>query len=118
HLSVVGVWIYAIGTSLLAAPSVRRALGTFTPYAVTAAVVTAGTGLLNALLELADPADLVHTGYGLALVAKTLAFVMMASFGLLHFIWRRRGTAEPQLRGPVRAEATAASIALALATPL
>ena len=90
HLSVVGVWIYAIGTSLLAAPSVGRALGTFTPYAVTAAVVTAGTGLLNALLELADPADLVDTGYGLALVAKTLAFVMMASFGLLHFIWRRR----------------------------
>jgi len=118
HLAVVGVWIYAIGTSLFAAPSVRRALGTFTPYAVTAAVLTAGTGLVNAVLELAKPADLVETGYGLALVAKTVAFVLMASFGLLHFIWRRRGTAEPQLRGPLRAEATAASIALILATLL
>jgi copper transport protein len=119
HLAVVGVWIYAIGTSLLAAPSVRRALGTFTPYAVTAAVLTAGTGLVNAVLELADPADLVQTGYGLALVAKTLAFVLMASFGLLHFFWRRRpATAESTLRGPLRAEATAASIALALATLL
>jgi len=57
HLSAVGIWIYAIGGSLLAAPSVRRALGMFTPYAVTAAVLTAGTGLVNAVLELADPAD-------------------------------------------------------------
>jgi copper transport protein len=119
HMAVVGVWIYAIGTSLFAAPNVRRALGTFTPYAVTAAVLTAGTGLVNAILELADPADLVQTGYGLALVAKTLAFVLMASFGLLHFIWRRRpATAETRLRGPVRAEATAATIALVIATLL
>jgi len=119
HLAVVGAWIYAIGTSLLAAPSVRRALGTFTPYAVTAAVLTAGTGLVNAILELADPADLVETGYGLALVAKSLAFVLMASFGLLHFIWRRRpATAESTLRVPVRAEATAAGVALVLATLL
>ena len=119
HLAAVGVWIYAIGTSLLVAPSVRRALGTFTPYAVTAAVLTAGTGLVNAILELADPADLVETGYGLALVAKSLAFVLMASFGLTHFIWRRRATTvESTLRGPVRAEATAAAVALVLATLL
>ena len=119
HLAAVGVWIYAIGASLLAAPSVRRALGTFTPYAVTAAVFTAGTGLVNAVLELADPADLLGTGYGLALVAKSLAFVLMASFGLVHFVWRRRpATAESRLRGPVRAEATAAVVALFLATLL
>ena len=119
HLSAVGVWVYAIGASLLAAPNFRRALGTFTPYAVTAAVVTAGTGLVNAVLELADPADLVETGYGLVLVAKSLAFVLMASFGLLHFVWRRRpAAAESTLRGPVRAEATAATVALVLATLL
>ena len=119
HLSAVGIWIYAIGASLLAAPSVLRALGTFTPYAVTAAVLTAGTGLVNAVLELSDPADLVGTGYGLALVAKSLAFVLMASFGLLHFVWRRRPTiTESRMRGPVRAEATAAVVALLLATLL
>lgn len=119
HLSAVGVWIYAIGASLFAAPSVRRALGRFTPYAVTAAVLTAGTGLVNAVLELTDPADLVETGYGLVLVAKSLAFVLMASFGLLHFVWRRRrATAEWTLRRPVRAEATAATVALVLATLL
>jgi copper transport protein len=119
HLSAVGVWIYAIGGSLLAAPSVRRALGTFTPYAVTAAVLTAGTGIVNAVIELSDPADLLGTGYGITLLAKSLAFVLMASFGLLHFTSRRRpDTAESRLRGPVRAEATAATIALILATLL
>ncbi len=119
HLAVVGVWIYAIVMSLLAAPSVRRALGTFTPYAVTAAVLTAGTGLVNAILELADPADLIQTGYGLAIVAKSLAFVLMASFGLLHFIARRRpAIADATLRGPLRAEAIAATLALVFATLL
>jgi len=119
HLAAVGVWIYAIAVSLLAAPDLRRALGTFTPYAVVAAVLTAATGLLNAVLELTDPTDLIATAYGLVIVGKSLAFVLMVSFGLLHFIWRRRpATAESTLRGPVRAEATAATVALVLATLL
>ena len=119
HLGAVGVWVYAIVASLLAAPNLRRALGTFTPYAVAAAALTAATGLINATLELADPADLVTTGYGLALVAKSAAFVAMAGFGLLHFVRRRRPTtAEATLRRPIRAEAIAATTALVLATLL
>ncbi|HVA87671.1 MAG TPA: copper resistance protein CopC [Candidatus Saccharimonadales bacterium] len=119
HLGAVGVWIYAIGASLLAAPSVRRAIGTFTPFAVGAAVLTAGTGLVNAVLELADPADLVQTGYGLLIVAKSLAFVLMVSFGFLQFVWRRRPAIdERMLRAPIRAEAIAAALALVLATLL
>ena len=118
HLAAVGVWVYAIGASLLAAPSIRQALRTFTPIAVTAAVLTAGTGIVNAVIELADPGDLLSTGYGLALVAKSLAFVAMASFGAVHFIWRRRDVGESPLRRPVRAEAIAATVALVLATLL
>ncbi len=119
HLAAVGVWVYAIAASLLAAPDLRRALGTFTPYAVGAAALTAATGLVNGVLELADPADLVQSAYGLVLVAKSMAFIGMASFGFVHFVWRRRpATAEPRLRGPLRAEATAALVALLLATLL
>ena len=119
HLAAVGVWVYAITASLFAAPDLRRALGTFTPYAVGAAVLTAATGLVNAVLELAHPADLIQTSYGLVLVAKSMAFVLMASFGSLHFVRRRRpATAEPTLRGPVRVEASAALVALVLATLL
>jgi putative copper export protein len=119
HLAAVGVWIYAIGASVFAAPHVQRALGTFTPYAVGAAVLTAGTGLANAIIELSDPADVIGTGYGLTLLAKSAAFVLMASFGLIHFALRRRPDIdEPTLRGPIRAEATAATVALILATLL
>lgn len=119
HLAAVGIWTYAIGASLVAAPNVRRALGPFTPYAVGAAIVVAASGTVNAILELADPADLIQTGYGLTLVAKTLAFVLMASFGLIHFLLRRRPPiAESALRAPLRVEATGALIALVLATLL
>ncbi|MEP6638969.1 MAG: copper resistance protein CopC [Chloroflexota bacterium] len=119
HLAAVGVWTYAIAASLLAAPDLRRALGTFTPYAVGAGAVVAGTGIVNAILELADPADLIETGYGLTLVAKSAAFLAMAGFGLLHFLWRRRvRIPEATVRLPLRAEAIAATMALVLATLL
>ena len=119
HLAAVGVWVYAIAASLFAAPDLRRALGTFTPYAVGAAVLTAATGVVNAVLELAVPADLAQTGYGLVLVAKSIVFILMVSFGFVHFVWRRRPvTSELALRGPVRAETGAALVALMLATLL
>lgn len=119
HLGAVGVWTYAIAASLLAAPDLRRALGTFTPYAVGAGVVVAATGVVNAIFELSKPADLVETGYGLILVAKSAAFVAMATFGLLHFLWRRRlKVPDVIVRRPLRAEAVAATIALVLATLL
>jgi copper transport protein len=119
HLAAVGIWTYAIAASLLVAPDLRRALGTFTPYAVAAGAVVAGTGIANAVLELADPADLVETGYGLTLVAKSVAFLAMAGFGLTHFLWRGRARIHAAtVRLPLRAEAIAATIALVLATLL
>ena len=119
HLAAVGVWTYAIFASLLASRDLRRALGTFTPFAVAAGVVVAATGIVNAVVELADPADLVETGYGLVLVAKSAAFVTMAGFGLIHYLWRRRpAIPEARLRLPLRSEAAAATLALVLATLL
>ena len=119
HLAAVGIWTYAIAACLLAAPDLRRALGTFTPYAVGAGVAVAGTGVVNAILELDDPAALVETAYGLTLLAKSVAFVAMAGFGLVHFLWRRRvGVPESKVRLPLRAEIIAATTALVLATLL
>ncbi|MCI0344896.1 MAG: copper resistance protein CopC/CopD [Chloroflexi bacterium] len=119
HLAAVGIWTYAIAASLVAAPDLRRALGAFTPYAVAAGALVAGTGVVNAILELADPADLVETGYGQMIVAKSAAFVAMAGFGLLHFLWRRRPRVpDSTVRLPLRVEATAALTALVLATLL
>jgi len=119
HLAAVGVWTYAIVASLLAARDLRRALGTFTPFAVGAGIVVVVTGIVNAILELADPADLVETGYGLVLLAKSAAFVTMAGFGLLHYLLRRRpATSDARLRLHLRSEAMAATLALVLATLL
>ena len=119
HLAAVGVWTWAIAASLAAARDLRRALGTFTPYAVAAGAVVAATGIVNAILELADPADLVETGYGLVLLAKTAAFLAMAGLGLTHFLWRRRPKIpEATVRLPLRSEAVAATLALVLATLL
>ena len=119
HLAAVGTWTYAIAASLLAAPDLRRALRTFTPFAVAAGAVVAGTGIVNAVLELADPADLVETGYGLTLIAKSAAFIAMAGLGLTHFMWRRRArNPAATVRLPLRAEAIAATTALVLATLL
>ncbi len=119
HLAAVGVWTYAIAGSLLAAPELRRALGTFTPYAIVAGAIVASTGIFNAFVELADPADLVETGYGRVLVAKSAAFLAMAGFGLVHFLWRRQARiADTTVRVPLRAEAIAATTALVLATLL
>ena len=119
HLAAVGIWTYAIAASLFAAPDLRRALGTFTPYAVAAGAVVAGTGIVNAILELGDPADLVVTGYGLTLVAKSAAFLAMAGLGLTHFMLRRRVRIPAAIvRLPLRAEGIAATTALVLATLL
>ena len=119
HLAAVGVWTWAIVASLLASRDLRRALGAFTPYAVVAGAVVAATGLVNAILELAGPADLVGTGYGLVLLAKSAAFVTMAGLGLTHFLWRRRPVvSEATLRLPLRSEAVAATLAVVLATLL
>lgn len=119
HLAAAGVWVYAIVAGLLASTSLRQALATFTPYAVGAAAVTALTGITNAALALTGPADLLATGYGLAVLWKVGAFALMVSLGSLHFVLRRRADiAERRLSGPVRGEMSAALAAVALATLL
>lgn len=119
HLAAAGVWVFAVATALLGHVSVRTALAAFSPYAIAAAVVTGATGLANAALELATPTDLIETGYGLGVIGKSVTFAAMAGLGAWHFFARRRATAtDRHLRRPVRAEAAAAVVAVALATIL
>jgi len=107
---------------LLAGRRMGESLAAFTPWAVAAAAAIALTGALNAWLSLASPAQLIDSGYGVTLVAKTAAFAAMAGLGATHWL-RRRAAARKQpesaaLRAPARGELVAAVLALALASLL
>jgi len=118
HLAAVGVWVFAIA-GCLASTRMVAALAVFSPYAVGASVVVAGTGGLNTAFELARPADLVGTGYGLAVLAKIVVLGVMASLGLTHWLLRRRTpAAAARASVPLRMEGIAALAALAVATVL
>ncbi len=119
HLLAVGTWGFAIVASMLSTERLRSALATFTPFAVGAAVAVAVTGLGNAVLELSAPGDAFSTAYGRTLLLKTAAFVVIAGFGLSHYVIRRMPTPSTRrLKFPLRAEASVTLIALALATVL
>lgn len=119
HLAAVGVWVFAVVAAILASGHLRQTLAAFTPYAVSAAAVVGLTGVANAVIELEDLSDLTETGYGKALVAKSVGFVLIALFGLIHYTARKH----PQigldvLRLQVRGEFVAVVYALVVATAL
>ncbi|MGH2698815.1 MAG: copper resistance D family protein [Actinomycetota bacterium] len=119
HLLAVGTWGFAIVASMLSSERLRTALATFTPYAVVAAAAVAVTGLGNAALELSAPGDVLSTSYGRTLLLKAVAFVVIAGLGLSHYVLRRLPTPSTRrLTLPLRAEAGATVVAVALATVL
>lgn len=119
HLAAAGVWIVAIAGSVFAAADLRRALATFTPYAVGAAVVVGLTGLANAVGQLTGPADLTGTGYGAFVLAKGGLFVLVAGLGLIHFALRRGPAGDSRaLARPARLELGAILVALAVAATM
>lgn len=119
HLGSVGVWIFSIFASLIAPGRVREALAAFAPYAITSAAVVGLTGIASSVYMLADPGDLVTTEYGLVVLLKGFVFVMMATLGVTHHLWRRDGSVPAwRLRLPLRGEASSALLAVGLATIL
>ena len=117
HLAAVGVWVTAVVAALLAEGHRRSVLARMSPWAIGAASVVGLTGVANAAIELQHPSDLVNTGYGRAVLAKAVAFGLMAAFGALHARRRRRASARG-LEFPLRAELSAAFAALLVATLL
>jgi copper transport protein len=122
HLAAVGIWTFAILAGLLAGRKISEALSAFTPWALGAAAVTALTGAVNAILSVGELGQLLDTGYGITLIAKTVAFAAMAALGATHWLLRRRlrsgRVGGRPLRVPARGEAIAAVLAVALATLL
>lgn len=117
HLASAGLW--AGGILALAAlrppggwrgEEARRLLDRFSPVAVTAFLVTVGTGILRGTQELARLADLVTTSYGQVLSAKVVGVVAMVPLSVL--AWRRLART-PRLEAGVALFVVAAAALLA-----
>ena len=110
HLAAAAVWVGGIAALVVAfraraAPATLGALvGRFSGLAVFAVAVVVAAGIGMALIVLPSPDDLVTTGYGLALLTKTVLVVPVIVMGAYN---RRRlvpamsvGAAAPErLRG-------------------
>lgn len=119
HLLAVGVWLFALASAVLSTARLRTVLATFAPYAIAAAAAVALTGVVSAILELNDVAELFTTGYGKVIVFKASALLVMAVLGFTHNRWRQTPTRDaPSIRDLVIGELGAGTIALILAVVL
>jgi len=116
HILSAGVWAGGILALTFQRPSGgllgedgRVILDRFTPPALTAFAVTAGTGLIRALQEVGSWRELFGSSYGVVLLAKILLVVLMVQFSVL--AWRRIAIFP-------RSEATAAVLVIGAAALL
>ena len=103
HLVFGGLWAGGIlGLATLRppggwlGPEARMLLSRFTPVALAAFIVSIGTGLLRALVEVGGVQQLLGSAYGLVLGLKAMAILAMLPLSLL--AWRRLLPA-PRLEG-------------------
>lgn len=115
HLLAAAVWAGAL--ALLVADlwrgrrhpcELRARTRRYAALAVVPVVVVAATGAMSAVLILPDPADLVRSGYGRLLAAKTLLFAAG-----LTLAWRGRRALRPGGAGPLRLQAQVEAALLA-----
>jgi putative copper export protein/methionine-rich copper-binding protein CopC len=98
HVVAVGAWLGLLALLMLAVlPAVRRhesdggaarvhTINRFSPIALGAAALVVITGIINTLMHISTPAQLLDTRYGAALIAKlaVLSLVVVAGF----YNWR------------------------------
>lgn len=125
HFAAAGIWIGGLATLLLGlrgAPSAGKAAAVrrFSWFAVGGLVVLGATAIARAVEELSAWGDLVHTGYGRAVLAKGTLLLAIAGVAVVN---RRRGVPAAAtdlglLRRLSRVELVLAAGALALAAVL
>ena len=95
HFSAAAVWLGGVARlGLTLAPAARRgpeliggvsaAIKRFSPVAMGCVLILALTGLAQANLVIGDPAALLGTGYGRALLLKIVLFAGLIGLGALH----------------------------------
>jgi putative copper export protein/methionine-rich copper-binding protein CopC len=128
HVLAIGAWIgmlfmlAVVGLPTLlqrgAAPASDAALAVhrFSPIALTAAAIAVTTGVLNALIHIGAPAQLVQTDYGRMLLIKIglVALVFLAGFMNWRVLRPRLGTLDAARRLRISAGAELGLAALVL----
>jgi cytochrome c oxidase assembly factor CtaG/putative copper export protein len=111
HLIAASLWVGGlagmVAVSFLDRRLLRSAVPRFSTLALWCFVALATSGIANAWIRLRSPGDLLTTGYGRLVLAKSLLLLGLGAAGW----WHRRATI-PQLVGPRR---VAAFVRLALA---
>lgn len=91
HLAAVGMWMGGLAMLLISlAPrpsdATARAVSRYAWTATAGIAIVAVTGVLRAISELSAPEQLVTTGFGLLLLAKSLLLVCLGGLGAInHF---------------------------------
>jgi copper transport protein len=106
HVLASSVWVGGIACLLLALPAATRrlepparsslllaTLQRFSPIALAAVIAIAATGVLQAYIDVRSVHALVHTTYGLLIVAKTVLLLALIGLG-----WINRERVLPALR--------------------
>jgi copper transport protein len=94
HLVSAGLWAGGVMALAIQRPRSgwrrepgRTLLDRFTPTALTAFAVTAGTGVIRGIQEVGGLAALFGSSYGLVLLAKVIVVLLMVQLSV--FAWRR-----------------------------
>ncbi|HEY7766530.1 copper resistance CopC/CopD family protein [Longimicrobium sp.] len=99
HVLAAGAWIGSLlmvlaigipatlGTTAAACGSVAMMVRAFSPMALIAGAVVAGTGVISALLHIGAVENLWGTGYGRALLLKVVLLTLVGATGFYN--WRR-----------------------------
>jgi copper transport protein len=106
HVLAMSVWVGGIGTLLLALPAATRrlqppersrlllaALARFSPLALTAVLVIATTGVVQAYIDVRSFSGLFHSTYGALIIVKVVLLLSLIGLG-----WLNRGRVIPALR--------------------
>jgi copper transport protein len=93
HMCAVGVWVGGLAWLLLGIRGMGRderaaAVEAFSRVATVTLVVVLATGAARGFAEVRTPSNLVHTTYGLTLLAKVGLVVLVVALGALsHYRW-------------------------------
>ncbi|MGQ4518548.1 cytochrome c oxidase assembly protein [Dermabacteraceae bacterium P13077] len=90
HIAATAIWVGPLAVMVLHCRTVGEyaqvALERFSPWAFAAVIAIAFSGLVNALVRMNGPAELLQTPYGRVVFLKLIGLLLLAGFGA----WQRR----------------------------